>query len=247
MLVAMSGDGRGGGAAAAAGDRAARVPPGPLADLKALVYELYLAAGTPVLDEIAAWIAGDDEAGRGARAGHDRRIIGDPGLPASQADVVAVVTVLARAARWDPQDAAGRARDLWVAARMAPAWACRWNRSPTRSAWRCTGPSPWTARAGFRRFPRTCRGSTTPARRGGCPGPGGASAMAVLVADSSAGKTRACWEALELAAAGGRVAAVAPLSTRPGPRRRWSGLGQVGPRTVVWLNETQEYLGGDGR
>ncbi len=36
------------------------------------------------------------------------------GLPASQADVVAVVTVLARAARWDPGDAAGRARDLWA-------------------------------------------------------------------------------------------------------------------------------------
>ena len=28
------------------------VPPGRLADLKALIYELYLAAGTPTLDEI---------------------------------------------------------------------------------------------------------------------------------------------------------------------------------------------------
>ncbi len=35
--------------------------------------------------------------------------------------MVAVVTVLARAARWDPGDAAGRARDLWVAARIGSA------------------------------------------------------------------------------------------------------------------------------
>jgi hypothetical protein len=49
------------------------------------------------------------------------RIIRDTGLPASQADVVAVVTVLARAAHWDPGDTAGRARDLWVAAQMGSA------------------------------------------------------------------------------------------------------------------------------
>ena len=41
------------------------------------------------------------------------------GMPASQADVAAVVTVLAREARWDVEDAVMRARDLWVAARMA--------------------------------------------------------------------------------------------------------------------------------
>ncbi|WP_433725685.1 hypothetical protein ACQP0C_31050 [Nocardia sp. CA-129566] len=70
----------------------------------------------------------------------------------------------------------------------------------------------------------------------------GVSAMAVLVAGSSAGKTRALWEAL------------APLRTAGGwrlwhpssPTRRdalATELGRVGPRTVVWLNETQEYLG----
>src|SRR5437764_599338 len=90
-----------------------RVPPGPLADLKALIYELYLEPGAPTLDEIAAEVAEDD--GLPGAPGRDTvsRIIGDPGLPASQADVVTVVTVLARAARWDPGDAVGRARDLW--------------------------------------------------------------------------------------------------------------------------------------
>ena len=59
-------------------------------------------------------------AGQAGMPGRDTiaRIIGGATMPPSQADVVTVVTVLARAARWDPDDAAGRARDLWVAARM---------------------------------------------------------------------------------------------------------------------------------
>ncbi|MGN9840565.1 hypothetical protein ACTMTI_20810 [Nonomuraea sp. H19] len=70
---------------------------------------------------------------------------------------------------------------------------------------------------------------------------GGESVMAVLVGGSSTGKTRACWEAL------------APLRALPGwrlwhpfdptrPEAALAGLAQVGPRTVVWLNETQLYL-----
>ncbi len=122
MLDAMSGDGKSGGPVRR--PRAIeqpRVPPGPLADLKALVYQLYLEARTPTLNEIAAWIAADGDLAGAPGRDTISRIIGDAGLPASQADVVAVVTVLARAARWDPQDVAGRARDLWVAVRMAPA------------------------------------------------------------------------------------------------------------------------------
>ena len=42
-----------------------RVPPGPLADLKVLIYELYLAAETPTLDEITNRVdrSGGDLAG----------------------------------------------------------------------------------------------------------------------------------------------------------------------------------------
>jgi len=119
-MVAMSGDGKGGSSVRR--PRAIgrpRVPPGPLADLKTLVYQLYLEAGTPTLDEIATAVIDYD--GLAGAPGRDTisRVIGDTAFPASQADVVAIVTVLARAARWDPHDAAGRARDLWVAARMA--------------------------------------------------------------------------------------------------------------------------------
>ncbi|WP_344407134.1 hypothetical protein [Streptomyces longisporus] len=65
--------------------------------------------------------------------------------------------------------------------------------------------------------------------------------MAVLVGSSSTGKTRACWEAVQ------------PLA--PARWRLWhpvdptyseaalTALAHVPPRTVVWLDETQLYLG----
>ncbi|WP_328766014.1 hypothetical protein [Streptomyces sp. NBC_00286] len=69
----------------------------------------------------------------------------------------------------------------------------------------------------------------------------GHSRMAVLVGSSSTGKTRACWEAVQpLAAQGWRL--WHPLD----PTRAEAALTdieRVGPRTVVWLNEAQHYLG----
>ncbi|MFD7027787.1 helix-turn-helix domain-containing protein [Streptomyces sp. NPDC059917] len=69
----------------------------------------------------------------------------------------------------------------------------------------------------------------------------GRSRMVVLVGSSSTGKTRACWEAVQPLAARGwwlwhpfdpsRVEAAV------------EDLARVGPRTVVWLNESQHYLG----
>ncbi|MFE3443547.1 hypothetical protein ACFXNW_10990 [Nocardia sp. NPDC059180] len=68
----------------------------------------------------------------------------------------------------------------------------------------------------------------------------GRSGLAVLLGESSSGKTRALWEAL------------APLRARGGwrlwhpPRARHNeladGLSRIGPGTVVWLNETQRYF-----
>ena len=71
---------------------------------------------------------------------------------------------------------------------------------------------------------------------------GGRSGIAVLVGGSSTGKTRACWEALQL------------LRDQDPPWRLWHPidpsrpdaalreLAGIGPRTVVWLNEAQFYL-----
>ncbi|WP_348652400.1 hypothetical protein [Streptomyces sp. ATE26] len=70
----------------------------------------------------------------------------------------------------------------------------------------------------------------------------GISQIAVLVGGSSTGKTRACWEAINL------------LRQQNEPWRLWhpfnptrpeaalAELARITPHTVVWLNEAQEYL-----
>jgi hypothetical protein len=72
----------------------------------------------------------------------------------------------------------------------------------------------------------------------------GHSTVAVLVGGSSTGKTRACWEALELLRG-------QPVSWRlwhpispSRPEAALRDLASIGPRTVVWLNEAQFYLAG---
>ncbi|MFJ8405784.1 hypothetical protein ACIQ9K_35660 [Streptomyces microflavus] len=69
----------------------------------------------------------------------------------------------------------------------------------------------------------------------------GGSRMVVLVGESSTGKTRACWEAVQpLAEKGWRL--WHPFD----PTRAEAALEElheVGPRTVVWLNEAQHYFG----
>ena len=85
-----------------------------------------------------------------------------------------------------------------------------------------------------------------PSYAAGSPGPSQRrSAMVVLVGGSSTGKTRACWEAIHAEADGQKLLAgwrlwhpFDPHPTRSRPGR----AGRVGPRTVVWLNETQLYL-----
>ena len=221
-----------------------RVPPGLVADLKALLYELYLQAGMPTLDEMAAWVAADDELAGAPGRDTIGRVIGDPGLPASQADVVAVATVLARAARWDPRDAAGRARDLWVRARMASA------RSPA-SGIRASEADP--RRLGVHAaisvpgvpdeippeyVPRDADDGEFGVRakvaaaseRGG---------FVLLVGGSSVGKTRCAFEA---------VTAVLPewwLVHPAGPAEVAALAAAPFPRTVVWLDELQRYLDGE--
>lgn len=67
------------------------------------------------------------------------------------------------------------------------------------------------------------------------------SRMLVLVGTSSTGKTRACWEAVQLLTDDGWR-----LWHPFDPTRADAALDdlhRVGPRTVVWLNEAQHYLG----
>jgi len=70
----------------------------------------------------------------------------------------------------------------------------------------------------------------------------GTSGLAVLVGDSSTGKTRACWEALrQLRDASEEWRLWHPIDPT-GPDAVLHDLARIGPRTVVWLNETQHYL-----
>jgi hypothetical protein len=221
------------------------VPPGPLADLKALIYELYLAAETPTLDEITDRV---DRFGGGLAGNPQRdtinRIIGDPGMPASQADVVAVVTVLAREARWDEEDAAGRARDLWVAAQMATPVGVPLTEVTDPFALEVHRPvQPDQKQAELPDLPSYLpREHDAALAQAVTVAAQGRSQIAVLVGGSSTGKTRACWEALHL------------LRDQPRPWRLWHPIDPtrpaaalrelpgIGPRTVVWLNEAQFYL-----
>jgi thioredoxin-like negative regulator of GroEL len=246
MLGAMSGDGKSGAGRRPRAISRPRVPPGPLADLKALLYELYLQAGTPTLDQVAAWIAADEQEDLAGAPGRDTiaRIIGDPGQPASQADAVAVATVLARVARWNPQDAAGRARDLWVAARMAsvryPAAGVRVNEADPRrlgvhAAISVPGvpdevPPEYVPRDADDGDLGVRARVAAAAERGG---------FVLLVGGSSVGKTRTAFEAVRALlpewwlahpAGPGEVAALASAPTL---------------QTVVWLDELQRYLDGE--
>ncbi|MEY2249148.1 hypothetical protein AB8A21_40570, partial [Streptomyces sp. BF23-18] len=70
---------------------------------------------------------------------------------------------------------------------------------------------------------------------------GGASRMAVLVGESSSGKTRACWEAAAELPAGWRL--WHPLNPSPA-QSLVDGLREgIAARTAIWLNDLQWYIG----
>ena len=221
------------------------VPPGRLADLKALIYELYLAAETPTLDEITNLVdrSGGDLAGNPGRDTINR-IIGDPGIPASQADVVAVVTVLAREARWDVEDAVKRARDLWIAARMDavqyPAGGIQVSQADPRrlgvhAAISVPGvsdevPPEYVPRDADDGELGVRAKIEAAAERGG---------FVLFIGGSSVGKSRCAFEA---------VTALLPdwWLVHPADPDEVAALAATPtPRTVVWLDELQHYLDGE--
>ena len=240
MLDAMSSDEK---SASQRAIKRPQVPPGPLADLKALLYQLYLEAGTPRLNQIEKWAA---MAGQAGMPGRDTvaRIIGSATMPPSQADLVTVVTVLARAARWDPDDAARRARDMWVAAGMnstrTPEGGMRVSQvDPRRLGVHAAVSVPGVADEVLPEYvPRDADDGefglwakvAAAAERGG---------FVLLVGGSSVGKTRSAFEA---------VTALLPdwWLVHPVGSAEVAALAQApSPWTVVWLDELQRYLDGE--
>ncbi|MFF9147540.1 hypothetical protein ACF1BN_22065 [Streptomyces sp. NPDC014861] len=220
--------------------RRARVGwPPALRELKELLYEVYLAAGAPSLDEIAEGVAADDDLDGSPERDTVHRVITDGERSGQQADVVAVAGVLARKARWDVPDLMGRVRELWVRARMAqgagrPVGDFRGDVRLVLDG--CLGVHPaldtdgargrfGTLTAYVRRDHDTRLEAVVDAAKAG------RSSFAVVVGGSSTGKTRALWEAVGGLPDGWRLwhplSPTAPTRSWPhwrtSPPGRWSG------------------------
>ena len=240
----MSGDEKSGGSRRKRAVQQPVVPSGPLADLKDLVYKLYVTAGTPTLNEIATGIRGDRTLAGAPGRDTVARIIGDAAMPPSQADLVAVVTVLARTARADETHAVGRARDLWTAALTARPVGLPLDEISDPFGLEVHRPVEIDGAAGLPPLPPYIpRGHDAELAEVVRAAAAGASGLAVLVGDSSTGKTRACWEALTSLRRAGGWRLWHPIAPSR-PEALQADLARVGPRTVVWLNEAQEYLSG---
>ncbi|MCQ1581896.1 hypothetical protein [Streptomyces parvus] len=229
--------------------RRARVGwPPSLHELKELLYEVYLAAGAPSLDEITGDIAADD----GLKAAPSRdtvhRVITDSERSGQQAAVVAVATVLARRAFWDAPDLTERVIKLWGRAQE--------RRRAGRPVGDFRGDVRLVLDGGLGVHPVLAidgalnQFGTLPAyvprdhdarlKTVVEAAKAGRSGIAVLVGGSSTGKTRALWEAVDALPDGWHL--WHPISPTA-PDAVLADLQDIAPKTVVWLNEAQHYLG----
>ncbi|AEV85674.1 Nephrocystin-3 [Actinoplanes sp. SE50] len=115
------------------------LPPGPIRDLREMLYRLYAEADCPRIDRLAEAILADDALPGSPRKDLIIKIISGDGL-ASQQDTVTVAVTLAReAGRDDTAPVAEQVRQLWITARTAPARSddsvVRVGRVPRPAAW----------------------------------------------------------------------------------------------------------------
>ncbi|WP_331746515.1 hypothetical protein OG923_33535 (plasmid) [Streptomyces halstedii] len=227
--------------------------PPALRELKELLYEVYVAADAPSLDDIAGAVAADDDLAGAPSRDTVHRVLTKASVPPRRADVVAIATVLARRAVWDAPALTGRVCELWGRARMAqgvgrPVSDFEGDERLLLDDGLGIHPALDTddAHDGFSVLPAYIRrkhdarlgtvvddARDTRKRRSG---------IAVLVGGSSTGKTRALWEAVRGLPDSWRL--WHPLSPTA-PEAVLAALPDVAPYTVVWLNEAQHYLGPD--
>ncbi|KUN55492.1 hypothetical protein AQJ46_49580, partial [Streptomyces canus] len=212
-------------------------------ELKDLLFEVYTAADEPSLDEIAAAIAENDTLLGSPSRDTVRRCISDPSVPAQQSDAVAVAAVLAGWAGWDANALAYRVAELWVKSRLMD--------PPGKPLAEVTDPFALEVHHAIstdlldtgpgrsvlpvyveRAHDAWLRAAAEDAKRG-------VSRLVMLTGGSSTGKTRACWEVLRHLPAGWRL--WHPYDPTP-PEAALAAIEQLTPHTVVWLNETQNYL-----
>lgn len=227
------------------------VPPGPLADLKEALRGLYLSAQPATLDDIHAAIKRlDNVAEENPAVAVDaipardaiRGILRDATLPANLQHVLAVAAGLLYRRRTEEELAHATVLDNPDVERIRRLWelaALHLQRPLGRLISEITPRDLMVSRAlGDTHLPpyvkrahdQDLQDLVDAAEAGG-------SGIAILVSDSTSGKTRACYEALRRLGDGWRV-----WPTSGGPAAMLADLPRVGPRTVVWLDEAQEYL-----
>jgi TPR repeat protein len=225
--------------------RRPEVAPGPLRDLKDLLYELYVAAGSPTLDQMAAAVADDDSLSAAPSRDTVQRLIASPDVPAKLADVCALASVLAGWASVPPaqtEQLTSQVTRLWTDAKL--------ERPLGRPVRELADPldlevhraieveSPYGERLPL--LPAYVRRPHDDLLRAEVDkAAAGTSTLVMLVGGSSTGKTRACWEAVHTLPDEWRL--WHPIDPER-PRAALAALHRVGPRTVIWLNESQHYL-----
>ncbi|MDV9171274.1 hypothetical protein R6V09_14235 [Streptomyces sp. W16] len=167
------------------------------------------------------------------------RIIGSGEFPAQQANVVSVAAVLAREARWDVTDAVERVRSAWVTALLAePLGKSLTELDPyaleVHQSINVPGdkPAPLLPIYVPRDHDRCVREKVNLAVSG-------QNVLVALVGESSTGKTRTFWEAIQHLPPKWRLWQA--LDSAPHSDLT-ADLEKIGPHTVVWLNEAQRFL-----
>ncbi|GAA2492738.1 tetratricopeptide repeat protein [Winogradskya humida] len=226
------------------------LPAGPARDLAEVLYRLYAEADCPRLDDLVETIAADDSLPGAPKKDLISKILSGEGL-GTQQDTVTVAVAMAHAAgRGDTEKLAEKVRQLWIDARTAPASLplARLGRAVAACDPLALEVHPTIQAHGLGQHPGLLpayvpRTHDARLRNVADEVIQGSSRMVTLVGGSSTGKTRAAWELTQY------------LDRRtPNQWRLWhpydptrssaveSVLDQVGPYTIVWLNEAQHYL-----
>ncbi|MFE3113735.1 helix-turn-helix domain-containing protein [Kitasatospora indigofera] len=211
--------------------------PGPLGELKDLLYSLYLQAGTPSLDAVARLIRADQSLPGAPERDSISRALASGTLPPQQGDAVSIAIALARLAGVDRAEAAARTRELWVAAaRVAPPGIPMDRVSPVQAGvrpavtWPHTGSGPSVPHLPVyveRTHDHALRAVVQRAAQG-------LSEMVLVVGEQHSGRTRACWEALQGLPAGW---VLWQPDCSEGAGAVAAAVAAVGPRTVLWLGD----------
>ncbi|MFF4725177.1 tetratricopeptide repeat protein [Streptomyces mirabilis] len=208
-------------------------------ELKNLLYMLYLEAGPPTLDEIAQWVSDDDDLPGAPERDTVRRCIGSVDLPANQHDATSIAMVLARRAGWDAEEVAAKIREYWIAARMTVPLGqpVSESRDPIALQVHRTiespdappGPPTYLKRAHDQKLSDILSAIESKPK------------FIVLVGGSSTGKTRAAFEAIHEHLTDWRL--YHPISpSKPEALKASLESSRLAPRTVLWLDELNEYF-----